>query len=132
MKFPRLPARSTGLTARERRSLRRIEDAAVAEDPLLDVRLGLAASRSKRSIVRLRRKTKAFGRCVSCWVAVPLVGGICLMWCLLLGLSFAPSAPVAMLALVLVPCAFSVGMAIGRQRALQPSRAKRSSLTRFR
>src|SRR5437762_6725933 len=50
------------LSARERRSFRRIEDATVAEDPLLELRLGLPRRRLTRTLVGLRRRSKAIGR----------------------------------------------------------------------
>jgi hypothetical protein len=62
MNVARSTLRDTDLTGRERRTLRRIEDAAAADDPLLDVRLGLALNPLARFIVKSRRRTKAVAR----------------------------------------------------------------------
>ena len=50
------------MSNRERRVLRRLEDAAVADDPLLHMRLGLPLAPMTRTIVKTRRGAKSIGR----------------------------------------------------------------------
>ncbi|HUP71975.1 MAG TPA: hypothetical protein VM282_02905 [Acidimicrobiales bacterium] len=98
------------LSAREARALRRIEDAAVAEDPLLDVRLGLPLSRFERSVVGLRRRSKAIGRAIAnrCLPAVVAVN------CLGLVLALLATGSFTMAAVLSLPIAFALGVAISR------------------
>ena len=51
-------SRHDALSPRERRSLRRIEDSAALDDPLLDLRLGLPRPLGARTRVTIRRKCK--------------------------------------------------------------------------
>jgi hypothetical protein len=87
-----------------------MEDAAVAEDPLLNVRLGLPLRRPKRGAVALRRSAKAVGRCVArraVWVAV--MAGL-----LVLALALLLTHSLAVALLVLLPSAFALGLAVPR------------------
>jgi hypothetical protein len=123
--FSRRPPPNVRLSGRERRVLRRLEDAAVADDPLLEVRLGLTMSRSKRAVVRLRRKSKTLGRYLSAQVPTLVVG---LIWFVLVAVSIAASWSVVVPSLVSVPCAFTFGVAVGRRRRLTGSTSTGSSL----
>jgi len=114
----RRPARDVRLTGCERRALRRLEDAAVADDPLLDLRLGLVAPRCKRVIVCMRRRAKSFARYGS-RSAPAVVGGV--VYCVLLACLYAMSAAAAVLSMFLVPSAFGIGVIIGRRRAPEAS-----------
>jgi hypothetical protein len=92
------------------RVLRRIEDAAVAEDPLLDVRLGLPLKRLKRSAVGLRRRSKAIGRGVThrsigVFVVVNLLG---------LAVALVATHSFTIAAVMLLPIAFALGIAVAR------------------
>ena len=57
----RMP-RHAALSPRERRSLRRIEDSAALEDPLLELRLGLPRPLGARTRATIRRKCKTLWR----------------------------------------------------------------------
>ncbi len=98
------------LSAREARALRRIEDATVAEDPLLDVRLGLPLRRVERSVVGLRRRSKAIGRSIGprSIAVVVAVNALGLVVALLATGSFTIAAVLAL------PIAFALGFAISR------------------
>ena len=128
MKVSRRPPTNVRLSGRERRALRRLEDATVAEDPLLDVRLGLVVSRSKRTVARLRRKAKAVGRHVSRRAATLVVGFV---WCVLVVLTVASTRSIALPSLISVPCAFAIGVTVGRRRPLFALSTKDSSLPRL-
>jgi hypothetical protein len=112
----------TQLSCSERRALRRLEDAAVAEDPLLDVRLGLALSRSKRSVAKWRRRLKAFGRYILGLAPVVVLG---IGSVILAAPSFILTHSVV--CALLVFCAFALGVALGDRHRLRASSVKASS-----
>ena len=102
----------TRLSARERRSFRRIEDATVAEDPLLDLRLGLPPGRLTRTVVGLRRRLKAIGRLLARRPKSAL--GVAVV--VLVVMSFLAFQAGSVALLLCVPCAFCLGVAISRSR----------------
>jgi hypothetical protein len=120
------------LSRRERRLLRRLEDRTFAEDPLLDVRLGAATTRTKRAAVRLRRLLKAVCRALRGRASSAALGvvGIALV---LASLVLSKSITVA--ALLAVPCAFVLGASLPRRptrtlAAAPRRRTKRQASTR--
>ena len=123
---PRSATRDARLSAREARTLRRIEDAAVAEDPMLELRLGLPLTRGKRGVVRLRRRSKAVGR----RVARRATWFIAFANLIVFAVAVALTDSLALASLSLVPGAFLLGAVVSRPPRLlvtsaslgQPSR----------
>jgi lysylphosphatidylglycerol synthetase-like protein (DUF2156 family) len=106
------------LSNRERRVLRRLEDAAVADDPLLHMRLGLPLTPLARTIVKTRRSAKSIGRWLTCrsgWWLLALFVVVFTLVC-----AFAQSF--AWASIVASPCAFALGAVLARRRVDRPDR----------
>jgi hypothetical protein len=115
----RLIPRDARLSAREVRTLRRLEDATVAEDPLLDVRLGLPLRRMHRVVVGVRRRSKAIGR----QIAHEAIAALAIAGVLALAVVLFATHSLAIGSLILLPSAFVFGLAISRPPRLRATTA---------
>ena len=115
----RLIPRDARLSAHEVRTLRRLEDATVAEDPLLDIRLGLPLRGTKRGVVGLRRRSKAIGRRVANGaIGVAAIAGIFVLVLALFATHLLASG-----LLVFLPIVFVFGLAVSRPPRLRATSA---------
>ena len=111
--------RDVRLSAHELRALRRLEDAIVAEDPLLDMRLGLPRRRTKRGFFGLRPRSKAIGRRIANGaIGVVAIAGICA-----LAVALLVTHSLAIGSLILLPSAFVFGLAVSRPPRLRATSA---------
>jgi hypothetical protein len=99
--------------------LRRLEDFAVADDPLLNMRLGLPLTPTARVIARTRRSAKAIGRWTTEHAGWPLL--VCIAAILLMVTAVAHS--VALASLLASPWAFAMGIVVARRRQPRPPHA---------
>jgi hypothetical protein len=111
--------RDVRLSARELHTFRRLEDAIVAEDPLLDIRLGLPRRGTKGGVVGLRRRSKAIGRRIAIGaIGVLAVAGVCALAVVLL-----VTQSLAIGSLILLPSAFVFALAVSRPPRLRATSA---------
>ena len=111
--------RDVRLSARELRTLRRLEDAIVAEDPLFDIRLGLPPRDTNRGVVGLRRRSKAIGR----RIANGAIGLLVLAGVFALAAALLVTHSLAVGSLVILPIAFVFGLAVSRPPRLRATSA---------
>src|SRR5688572_24867463 len=111
--------RDVRLSPRELRALRRLEDSIVAEDPLLDSRLGLPVRGTKRGVVELRRRSKALGR----RIANGAIGLVAIAVICALAVALFVTDSLAIGTLILLPSAFVFGLAVSRPPRLRATSA---------
>jgi hypothetical protein len=97
--------------------LRRIEDAAVADDPLLHMRLGLPLTPTARAVAKTRRAAKALGRWSTARVGWPLL----MLAIVVFALTIALAHSFALASWLASPCAFLLGVVVARRRETRPA-----------
>jgi hypothetical protein len=104
-----------------------LEDAAVADDPLLHMRLGLPLSLMARVTARTRRSLKSIGRWTADhggWPLAVLIAAICTP-------VVALTQSIALASLMASPCAFALGIVVAcrrRPREATPTYERRRHL----
>ena len=117
MRGRRSTTRDAPLSSRERRALRRLEDAAVADDPLLHMRLGLPLTPMSRTVVQTRRGAKSIGR----WLTSRSRWWWLVLFVVVFALACVFVQSVALASILASPCAFGLGVVAARRRVEGPA-----------